>query len=162
MGLSALNPKPRNWYYPLSLCFLGAYANLVAYGFRYPAAGDYNFVLPMANWLRNPSLYPGDPIRGAFERHESLFWPAVAAASKYWSTEHVLFSLCVLAKLIFFLAVGRLVAARVRNRLVGICIVAVLALSGVLNGSTPIGGTIVLENISEQATDPAPGWRILG
>src|SRR5664280_2829100 len=152
----------QNWYYPLSLCLLGAYANLVAYGFEYPAGSDYNFLLPMANWLRNPSLYPGDPIRGAFVRHESLFWPTAAAMSKYSSMEHVLFFLFVLAKLIFFLAIGRLVAAGVRNRLLGACIVLSLALSGVLNGPTPIGGTIILETMSEQAALGLPILLLAG
>ena len=150
MRLPALNSTPSNWYYPLSLCLLGAYANLIAYGFQYPAGGTYNFVLPMANWLRNPSLYPGDPIRDAFVRHASLFWPTVTAMSKYWSMEHVLFILFVLAKLIFFLAIGRLVAAGVRNRLLGVCIVIALALSGVLHAATPIGGTFILGTTSEQ------------
>src|SRR3984893_18829974 len=51
------------WYYVLFLSLLGLYADAVVYGFQYPARAAYNFFLPMANWFRDPSLYPGDPIR---------------------------------------------------------------------------------------------------
>ncbi|MGH9679899.1 MAG: hypothetical protein ACRD4Y_08095, partial [Candidatus Acidiferrales bacterium] len=125
--------------------------NVAAYGFQFPAGADYDFFLPMANWLRDSSLYPGDPLRNVFPHVQTFYWPVVATLSRYYSMEHVLFGLFLLTKLIFFGAVGRLVAVRVRNRVLGACIVAAIALSGILNGQTPIGGTIVLDEISEHA-----------
>ncbi len=162
MRLGSLGSKPGNWYYPLFLCLLGAYSNLVTYGYSYPAGPDLNFDLPMARWLMNPSLYPTDPIRGSFARHASLFWRMVAAMSKHWSMEHVLFFLFVLAKLIFFLAIGRLIATCVGNRLLGACIVVVLALSPAFGSATPIGGTIILPNTSEQGTLGLPILLLAG
>jgi hypothetical protein len=139
------------WTYLLSLTVFGAYANVAAYGFQYPAGADYNFFLPMANWFRDPSLYPGDAMRNVFPHVQTFYWPFVAMLSRYCSTEHILFGLLLATKLIFFGAVGRLVAVRVRNRVLGACMVAAIALSGMLNGQTPIGGTIVLDEISEHA-----------
>ena len=82
---------------------------------------------------------------------QTFYWPVVAALSAHYSTEHVLFVLFLLTKLIFFAAVGLLVASRVRNRLLGAGIIMAIALSGMLNGQTPIGGTIILDEISEHA-----------
>jgi hypothetical protein len=76
--------------YVVFLALLGASLNIAAYGFRYPLGGDYDFQLPLLNWIRNPALYPGDPIREAYARFPTLFWPVVAALSKLFSTEHVL------------------------------------------------------------------------
>src|ERR1035441_10215214 len=98
------------------LTLLGAYLNIIAYGFR-TIGGDYDFQLPLLNWIRNPALYPKDPIREAYARFPTLFWPMVAAISKWFSTQHVLFAFFVLTKVLFFLAVGAFVAATVRQRL---------------------------------------------
>jgi hypothetical protein len=112
--------------------------------------GDYDFQLPLLNWIRNPALYPGDPIREAYARFPTLFWPVVAALSKRFTTEHVLFTFFVLTKLCFFLAVAGLVAATVREKLLAGCVVAVLAVSLPLNTLTPFGASVMLSNIQTQ------------
>ncbi len=141
----------RNWFYILSLSILGCYLNAAVYGFQYPAGADYNFFLPLANWLRDPSLYPGDALRDAFPHVQTFYWPVVAMLSRHFSTEHILFGFFLLTKLIFFGVVGLLVAGRVRSRVLGACVVSAIALSGMLNDQTPIGGTIILDEVSEHA-----------
>jgi hypothetical protein len=136
--------------YVVLLALGGACLNIAAYGFRYPLGGDYDFQLPLLNWIRNPALYPGDPIREAYARFPTLFWPFVAALSKWFSTEHVLFTLLVLTKLCFFLAVGAFVAATIRQKLLGACVVAILAVSSTLNSLTPFGASVTLSNIQTQ------------
>ena len=125
---------------------LGAYCNIVAYGFAY---GRYNheFELALANWLRNPSLYPHDPITEAFARFPTVFWPATAYLSQWLSTEKVLFLFFLLTKLFFFLALARLVARTVKdNRLIAWIVLSV-ALSPFLNDFTPFGATDILNAV---------------
>lgn len=138
-----------SWGFSFLLCILGAYLNLAAYGFQYPKGDDYDVLLPLLNWLRNPSLYPSDPIRQIFLRFPSFFWLVVSRLSEHFSTEHILFALFVLTKLFFFLGVGRLVAVAVRDKVLGALIVSVIALSPFLNSTTPIGVAKVLANTSE-------------
>jgi hypothetical protein len=97
-------------YYILFLAVLGLYANAAVYGFQYPAGADYNLFLPMANWLRDPSLYPGDAIRDAFPHIQTFYWQVVAILSKQYSAEHILFTLFLITKLIFFGSIGLLVS----------------------------------------------------
>jgi hypothetical protein len=143
--------RPIEWWYVTSLTLFGLYVNAAVYGFQYPAGADYNLFLPMANWLRDPSLYPGDPIRDAFPHIQTFYWPVVAMLSKHYSSQHILFALFLATKFIFFGAVTLLIADRVRSRVLCACIVASIALSDVLNNQTPIGGTITLDQISEHA-----------
>lgn len=133
------------------LAVLGAYVNGATYGFQFPAAPDYSLFLPLANWTRDHSLYPGDAMRDVFPHMQTFFWPAVGLLSQHFDTEHVLFALFLITKLTFFGAVGLFIAGRVRSRVLCACMVAALALSPLLNGQTPIGGTIILDEISEQA-----------
>jgi hypothetical protein len=140
-----------DWYYVLGLALLGIYLNGAVYGFQYPAGADYNFFLPLANWLRDRSLYPGDPIRQVFPHVQTFYWFVVVILSKHFATEHVLFALFLITKFIFFGAVALLVASRVRSRVLCGCIVAAIALSDVLNNQTPIGGTVILDQLSEHA-----------
>jgi len=133
--------------YVVFLTLLGACLNMGAQGFSYPLGGDYDFDLPLLNWIRNPALYPGDPIREAFARFPTLFWPVVAALSTWFSTEHVLFTFFVLTKMCFFLAVGVFVAATVREKWLAGCIVAVLAVSLTLNTLTPFGASVSLSRV---------------
>ncbi len=140
-----------DWYYVLGLALIGAYVNGAAYGFQYPGGADYNFFLPFADWLRDRSLYPGDPIREAFPHVQTFYWSVVAILSKHFATAHILFVLFLITKLIFFAAVALLVASSVRSRALCGCIVAAIALSDVLNNQTPIGGTIILDQLSEHA-----------
>lgn len=139
------------WCYVLFLSLLGCYVNAAVYGFQYPAGADYNFYLPLANWLRDPSLYPGDALRNAFPHVQTIYWPVVATLSRHFSMEHILFGFFLATKLIFFGAVGLLVAGRVRSRVLGGCMVPAIALSAMMNNQTPIGGTIILGEVSEQA-----------
>ncbi len=138
-------------YYILFLAVLGLYANAAVYGFQYPAGADYNLFLPMANWLRDPSLYPGDAIRDAFPHIQTFYWHVVAILSQHYSAGHILFTLFLITKLIFFGSIGLLLGTRVRNRFLGACMVMAIGLSGTLNNQTPIGGTIILDEISEHA-----------
>ena len=143
--------KRREWSVVFFLALLGAYANGAIYGFQYPAGPDYSLMLPFANWLRDPSLYAGDALRNVYPHIQTFYWPVVATLSKHFKTENVLFVLFLTTKFIFFAAVGRLFVTRVQSRLLAVCAVLAIALSGVLNGQTPIGGTIVLDEISEHA-----------
>ena len=149
-SLRESRPRLASWGRALFLCLLGAYLNAAAYGFyHYPKGADYDFLLPLANWLRDSSLYPGDPIREFFVGYNTSFWPIVSKLSQWFSTEHVLIAFFLLTKLVYFLAIGRLVAAEVRHKILGACIVATLALSGTLNFASPLGGATVLGRNSE-------------
>lgn len=134
------------------LALLGTYLNAFAYGFKYPLGGDYDFQLPLLNWLRNPSLYPRDPIREAYSRFPTLFWPVVAALSNHFSTGHILFAFFILSKVLFFLAFGGLVTAAVRERLLAACVIAALSLSPLLNASMPFGAGRVLVDVQTHAS----------
>lgn len=136
--------------YAVFLALMGASLNIAAYGFSYPLGGDYDSQLPLLNWIRNPALYPGDPIREAYARFPTLFWLVVAALSKWFSTEHVLFGFFVLTKMCFFLAVGWFVAATVREKLLAGCIVAILAVALTLNTLTPFGASVSLSRVQTQ------------
>jgi len=126
------------------LSLVAAYANIVGYGFAY---GTYNheFDLPLVNWLRDPSLYPNDPITKAFARFPTIFWPIVAYLSHWMSTERVIFLFFLLTKLLFFTAVVRLVGARVKDEVLAACIVLAVALSPFLNDLTPLGASNILD-----------------
>lgn len=136
----------------LFLTLLGTYLNAAAYGFRYPLGGDYDFQLPLLNWLRNPALYPGDPIRDAYARFPTVFWPVVAALSNWLGTEQVLFGFFVLTKLVFFLALSWLVAVAVREQVLATCVVAALSLSPLLSASMPFGAGRVLVDVQTHAS----------
>jgi hypothetical protein len=148
--LGRLHERSTQIGYVVFLTLLGAGLNMAAHGFRYPLGGDYDFQLPLLNWIRNPTLYAGDPIREAYARFPTLFWPTVAALAKRFSTEHVLFAFFILTKVCFFLAVGGFVAATVREKWLAGCIVATLAVSLTLNTLTPFGASVVLSNTQTQ------------
>jgi hypothetical protein len=146
----------RKWHaghlgHVLFLAAFGAYLNVAAYGFQFPAAPDYSLFLPLANWTRDHSLYAHNALRQVFPHMQTFFWPAVGLLARHFDTEHVLFTLFVATKLIFFGAVGLFVCSRVRSRLLCACVVAAMAVSPLLNSQTPIGGTIILDEVSEQA-----------
>src|SRR5262245_1023870 len=128
------------------LALLGVYLNIVAFGFAY-GVDNQKFELAMVNWLKNPSLYPGDPITEGFARFPTFFWPAVAYASTWADTQLVLFLAFLLTKVLFFCALTRLVARALPDaRLVG-CIVCAVALSPVLNNGTPLSDSDVLNSV---------------
>jgi hypothetical protein len=125
---------------------LGAYVNIVAYGFAY-GGGNHQFELPLVNWLRDRSLYPNDPITAAFAHFPTIFWPVIARTSQWLGTERVVFLLFLLTKLLFFVALARLVFPRVKNNFLAVCIVLSVALSPFLNGLTPFGASNILDSI---------------
>lgn len=126
------------------LTLLGAYLNAAAYGFKFSPTYDYDVLLPLMNWLRDPSLYPGDALRADSSPFLIVFWWVVARLSNHFSTEHILFAAFLLTKLVFFFAVARLVWATTKSRAFSACIVSAIALSPLLNSVMPFGGSRVL------------------
>jgi len=136
-------PEPAKGRAIIWLTVLGAYVNAAAYGFEFFSVSDQNVLLPMMNSLRDPSLYPG-AIRGGSTPFLTVFWWVVAKLSNYFPTEQILFVAFLLTKLIFFYALARLVLAAVKSRPLAACMVTVIALSPLLNTTTPFGGSRVL------------------
>jgi len=137
-----LNDRPLQ---VLLLGLAGAYANVVAYGFNY-GGGNHQFELPLLNWLRNPRLYPHDPVREAFARFPTIFWPAVAHLSHWMSAEKVLFLFFLITKVLFFVALALLLRPRVQDIWLTAFVILAIALSPTLNDSTPLGGSDVLDS----------------
>jgi hypothetical protein len=130
---------------------IGAYLNSVVFGFSY-GTSNHEFDLPLVNWLRDPTLYPQDPIRNAFARFPTIFWSVVATLSQWLGLERVIFLLFLLTKLLFFLALARIVGGCVKDNRVAGCIVISVALSPFLNDQTPLGASIVLDAVQTQTT----------
>jgi hypothetical protein len=133
------------------LAFAGAYLNIVVYGFSY-GAGDHEFELPLMNWLRDSSLYPQDPIRDAFARFASIYWPGVASLSHWISPERAAFLFFLLTKMLFFLTLARIVKSRVKDSRLAACVVVSVALSPFLNDQTPLGASTILHAVQTHAT----------
>src|SRR5215831_14575420 len=106
----------------IPLALLGVYLNIVAFGFAY-GVDNQKFMLAMVNWLKNPALYPNDPITEGFARFPTFFWPAVAYASTWVDTQLVLFLAFLVTKGLFFGALTRLVAAALQDARWIACIV---------------------------------------
>src|SRR5712692_9134996 len=104
------------------LALIGVYINIVDFGFDY-GADNQKFELALFNWLKNPSLYPNDPITEGFARFPTFFWKAVAYASKWADTQLVLFLAFILTKVLFFCALTRLVARSLQDYRLVACIV---------------------------------------
>src|SRR5215472_8680395 len=85
------------WTQVLLPGLLGAYLNCVVYGFAYARTGQ-EFQLPLVHWLRDPSLYPNDPIRESFRRFPIGYWTVVAHFSRWFTIEEILFVLFLLTK----------------------------------------------------------------
>jgi hypothetical protein len=136
----------------LWLTLLGAYVNSAAYGFNFSTEWDYSILLPLANRLRNPSLYPGDPFLQNAGPYLTPFWWVVVKLSQHWPTESILFVAFLLTKLVFFGALARLVWPVVKSKALAACIVAVIALSPALNSMTSIGGGRVLTSFETHAS----------
>jgi hypothetical protein len=130
----------------IALALLGVYVNIVAFGFEY-GKGNHDFALAMVNWLKNPSLYPDDPITEGFARFPTFFWPVVAYASTWADTQLVLFVAFIFTKVLFFWALTRLVAGAVQDYRLIACIVCAVALSPVLNSGTPLSDSDVLNSV---------------
>src|SRR5215467_6760829 len=130
---------------------LSAYMNIIAFGFSY-GMGNHVIHLTLVNWLRNPSLYPNDPLTEAFARFPTFFWPAVASASAWMDTQQLLFILFILEKVLFFSALVLLVSKALNNGCLVACIVFSIALSPLLDSSTPLSYSDVLRSAPTQTT----------
>ena len=135
----------------LLLAFAGTYLNIVVYGFSY-GAGDHEFELPLLNWLRDSNLYPQDPIRDAFARFPSIYWLGVAYLSHWLSPERAAFLFFLLTKMLFFLALARMVETRVKDGRLAACVILSVALSPFLNDQTPLGASTILHAVQTHAT----------
>jgi hypothetical protein len=135
----------------VSVAIVGVYFNSVVFGFSY-GTSNHEFELPLVNWLRHPNLYPQDPIREAFARFPTFFWPIVAYFSNWLGTERVLFIFFLITKTLFFMALARIVAARVKDSRLAACIVFAVALSPFLNDQTPLGASTVLDSVQTHTT----------
>jgi hypothetical protein len=125
---------------------LGAYCNIVAYGFIY-GKGNHEFDLALVNWLRKPWLYPNDPITDAFARFPTAFWPFIASLSQSLDTEKIVFISFLATKVLFFLALAHLVLRTLRDSRLAACVVLAVALSPFLNDFTPFGASDILNNV---------------
>lgn len=128
------------------ISLFGVYLNTIAFGFVY-GGGNQDFGLALVNWLKNPSLYPGDPIIEGFSRFPTLFWPVVAYASRWVDTRLVLFIAFILTKVLFFWALTRLLAGSLHDHRLIACIVCAFALSPALNHGTPLSDSDVLNSV---------------
>lgn len=151
MNKDSADPDKKRPRRVLLLAFAGAYMNVVVYGFSY-GAGDHEFELPLLNWLRDSNLYPLDPIRDAFARFPSIYWPGVAYLSHWMSPERAAFLLLLLTKMLFFLALARIVETRVKDSRLAACVVLSVALSPFLNDQTPLGASTILHAVQTHAT----------
>jgi Domain of unknown function (DUF6798) len=125
---------------------LGAALNIGRYGFSY-GRDNHAFELAMLNWLRDPTLYPGDIIREGFARYPTVFWKAIALLPRGANTEAVLFLLFLLTKFLFFLAVARIAYFAISDsRFVRLTAVLV-ALAPLLNFRMPFGAVRLLDPI---------------
>ena len=122
---------------------LGAALNILAYGFDY-GHENHPFELPMLNWLRDPSLYPGDAIRDGFSRFPTVFWNLIALLPHRWNIEAILFVFFLLTKVLFFFGlawINRWATSDLRFARVAAVLIAV---SPALNGRSPFGADHIL------------------
>jgi hypothetical protein len=128
------------------IAFLGAHLNIAVFGFSY-GVGNHAIQLPLVNWLRDPRLYPDDPIIGAFEWHATFFWPVVAYLSSWLNTRDVLFIFFVLTKTLFFVALASLTANFLKDFWWTACIIIGIALSPFFSEETPFGASDILNTV---------------
>jgi hypothetical protein len=147
----APRPQSASLHKIILLGLTGAYLNIVAFGFEF-GGGNHEFELPLVNWLRDPSLYPNDPIRKAFTRFPTIFWPVVARLSDWMSTEKILFLFFVLTKVLFFLALAFLLKSKVRDIWLSACIIFSVALSPPLNDQTLLGASDILNAVQTHSS----------
>jgi len=134
----------------LPVTLLGAALNILAFGFLYGQA-NHDFELAMLNWIRDPTLYPGDAILGGFIRYPSIFWRALALVPRGVNTEALLFGLFLLTKFLFFLGVAWTARFATSDpRFVKLTILLV-ALAPALNRRLPFGAVRLLDPIQTQS-----------
>ena len=145
--LRPLNMEKKLFQAPyIGLALLGAYLNIVAFGFQY-GLGNHAGQLPVVNWLLNPALYPGDQVLQAYARYPTLHWWAVAFASAWIDTMHVVFVAFIVTKILFFAALARLVRQFLDDYRLVACLIAAIAISPILSGHTPLGYGSTLESV---------------
>jgi hypothetical protein len=135
----------------LVIALLGAYVNAVGFGFAF-GVGNHAIQLPHVNWLKDPSLYPGDSVTGYFLRYPSFFWHAIAFGAKWADVQTLLFLTFTLTKVIFFLALVHLVSIFISDLRIIATICITVALSPVLNSLTPFGYSDLLEALSTHSS----------
>ncbi|HTZ75389.1 MAG TPA: DUF6798 domain-containing protein [Candidatus Aquilonibacter sp.] len=101
----------------------------------------------MLNWLRDPTLYPGDIIREGFARYPTVFWKAVALVPQGVSTEAVLFFLFLVTKFLFFLAIARIAWFATSDFRFMRLTAVLVALTPLLNFRMPFGAVRLLDPI---------------
>jgi hypothetical protein len=147
--LTASEPQKNNWHQVGLPSLLGATLNILAFGFQY-GTGNHIYEIAMINWLRDPTLYPNDPIRVGFARFPSVFWRAVALVPDHVSTQVVLFAVFVATKIIFFYGLTRLARCLSTERHFVSGVLVFFALSPILNIRTPFGYSPILDPIQTQ------------
>ncbi len=131
---------------PILLTVSAVYVNIVTFGFIY-GDGNHALQLPLVNWLRDPSLYPDDPVREGFEWFPTVFWSAIAYFSTWVGVQELVFIAFLVTKMLFFLALVLLVRNFLPEYRFVACIVLAIGLSEFLNDSTPFGYSNVLTPI---------------
>ena len=128
------------------IALLGAALNILRYGFFY-GRDNHAFELAMLNWLRDPTLYPGDIIREGFARYPTIFWKAVALVPQGVGTETVLLCLFLLTKFLFFLGLARIALFATSDLRFARLAAVLVALSPLLNFRMPFGAVRLLDPI---------------
>jgi hypothetical protein len=136
-------PKP---LIPLLLTAVAVYVNIVTFGFIY-GDGNHALQLPLVNWLKDPALYPDDPIRKGFEWFPTLFWSAIAFFSPWVGVQKLVFISFLITKVLFFSALVLLIRDFLPEYRFTACIVLSIGLSDFLNDSSPFGYSDVLTTI---------------
>jgi hypothetical protein len=132
------------------IALLGAALNILAYGFLY-GQDNHDFELAMLNWIRDPTLYPGDAILGGFIRYPAIFWRAVALVPRAVSTEAVLFAVFLLTKFLFFIGVVWIARFATSDARFVRLATLLVALAPALNRQLPFGAVRLLDPIQTQS-----------
>jgi len=128
-----------------------AIANSFIYGFVY-GAENHEFDLPLLNWLRNPALYPNDPLKDSFTHFPTVFWILVSHLSHYMDQKNVILLFFAITKLLFFTALGRIVDRVIRDWKATAVILFCIAVSPFLNDYTPLAASDILNSVQTQTS----------
>ncbi len=94
----------------------------------------------MVAWLRDPTLFPGDPMREAFAGFPSMFWRAVAWFTNWFALETILLIGLFVSHFLAFWGLARMIARDLPDlRFLAIILVG-LAFSPFLTMAAPFGG----------------------
>ncbi len=123
----------------LLLALLATYLHRVAYPF-FDGTLQHEFQLPMVAWLRDPSLFPSDPIREAFANFPSLFWRAVAWLTNWFELQTLLLIGLFVSHFLAFWGLTRMIAREVPEAKFLAILLLGIALSPILTLEAPFGG----------------------